>query len=60
MGKNRGPRCFKPKQYNKCPKEFDIGGGSEMVLSSQVLLIQQVYPEKSLLSELAEYVYYYL
>ncbi|XP_020626785.1 skeletal aspartic acid-rich protein 1-like [Orbicella faveolata] len=38
MGKNRGPRCFKPKQYNKCPKEFDIGGGSEMVLSSQVMV----------------------
>ena len=34
--KKRRPRCFKRGYYNKCPKEFDIGGGSEMVLSSQV------------------------
>ena len=34
--KKRRPRCFKRGQYNKCPKEYDIGGGSEMVLSSQV------------------------
>ena len=30
------PRCFKRGKYNKCPKEFDIGGGSDMMLSSQV------------------------
>lgn len=35
--KHRRPRCFKRGKYNKCPKEFDdIGGGSEMMLSSQV------------------------
>lgn len=34
--KYRRPRCFKRGKYNKCPKEFDIGGGSEMMLSSQV------------------------
>ena len=33
--KYRRPRCFKRGKYNKCPKEFDIGGGSEMMLSSQ-------------------------
>ncbi|CAH3038194.1 unnamed protein product, partial [Pocillopora meandrina] len=42
-GKEKGsqeyhPRCFKRGKYNKCPKEFDIGGGSDMMLSSQVMV----------------------
>ncbi|KAL9988168.1 hypothetical protein ACROYT_G002576 [Oculina patagonica] len=37
-GKKRRPRCFKKKTYSKCPKQFDVGGGSEMVLSTQVMV----------------------
>ena len=43
MGKKR-----RPNTTNVPKREFDIGGGSEMVLSSQVLLIlKQEYPEKN-------------
>ncbi|XP_068739952.1 skeletal aspartic acid-rich protein 1-like [Montipora capricornis] len=40
--KRRHPRCFKTIRYNKCPKEFDIGGGSEIVLSSQVMVDDEI------------------
>ncbi|PFX30904.1 hypothetical protein AWC38_SpisGene4291 [Stylophora pistillata] len=32
------PKCLKRWKYKKCPKEFDIGGGSDMMLSSQVMV----------------------
>ena len=38
-GKRRHPRCFRTIRHKKCPKQFDIGGDSEIVLSSQVNFI---------------------
>lgn len=41
-GKRRHPRCFRTIRHKKCPKQFDIGGDSEIVLSSQVMVDDEI------------------